>query len=185
VAAYRCQDFYTVFSSYGFTVVPVFILMGLIGASAGVSRTLPSGKQVESAIFQVAFAIGTIVAATAFKANMRVDSGTVATFSANCHSEMDKYRLRQTALDGNRSQCWHAWSLIPQCWTCYLWPHHGNLDRQIIPRRHHPGPHLRLTFALTLVFWCRFRRYGPAGKRFSWKDRFAALPLPSPFYVYS
>lgn len=34
------MDFYTVFSSYGFTIIPLFVLMGMIGASAGVSKSL-------------------------------------------------------------------------------------------------------------------------------------------------
>ena len=34
------MDFYTVFSSYSFTIIPLFVLMGMIGASAGVSESL-------------------------------------------------------------------------------------------------------------------------------------------------
>ncbi|NTU59743.1 MAG: TRAP transporter large permease subunit, partial [Deltaproteobacteria bacterium] len=34
------KDFFSVFTSYGFTVIPLFVLMGQIGASGGVAKSL-------------------------------------------------------------------------------------------------------------------------------------------------
>ncbi len=34
------KDVFSVFSSYGFTVIPLFVLMGQLGASGGVDRNL-------------------------------------------------------------------------------------------------------------------------------------------------
>ena len=34
------KDIYSVLSSYGFTVIPMFVLMGQVGASGGVARGL-------------------------------------------------------------------------------------------------------------------------------------------------
>ena len=34
------KDIYSVFSTYGFTVIPIFVLMGQVGSSGGVARKL-------------------------------------------------------------------------------------------------------------------------------------------------
>ena len=62
------MDFYTVFSSYGFTIIPLFVLMGMIGASAGVSKSLYELGNRWIGHVPGGLAIGTVIAATAFKA---------------------------------------------------------------------------------------------------------------------
>jgi C4-dicarboxylate transporter, DctM subunit len=172
------RDFYAVFSSYGFTVVPLFILMGLIGASAGVSRDLYRLTSKWIGHLPGGLAMGTIVAATAFKAICGSIVATCATFSAIAIPEMDKYGYDKRLSTGTVASVGTLGSLIPPSVGLIIY---GLITETSIGKLFLagiiPGIICALTFVLTLFLWCRLRpEMGPAGERFSWKDRFAALP---------
>ena len=62
------KDVFSVFSSYGFTVIPMFVLMGQLGASGGVARSLYDSAYKFLGHVPGGLAVGTVIAATAFKA---------------------------------------------------------------------------------------------------------------------
>src|SRR4030042_5417477 len=62
------KDVFGVFDSYGFTVIPLFVLMGPVGASGGVARSLYDCAYKWIGHVPGGLAVGTVAAATAFKA---------------------------------------------------------------------------------------------------------------------
>ena len=85
------KDIASVISSYGFTVVPMFVLMGQLGASGGVARGLYDSAYKFVGHVPGGLAIGTVVAATAFKAICGSTPATAATFATVAVPEMDRY----------------------------------------------------------------------------------------------
>src|SRR4030042_512271 len=70
------KDIYSVLSSYGFTVIPMFVLMGQLGASGGGARNLYDSAYKFIGHIPGGVAIGTVAAATALQAHSRPPPGT-------------------------------------------------------------------------------------------------------------
>src|SRR4030042_7001524 len=85
------KDIYSVLSSYGLTVIPLFVLMGQVGASGGVARSLYDSAYKFMGHVPGGLAIGTVAAATAFKAICGSSPATAATFATIAVPEMDRY----------------------------------------------------------------------------------------------
>ena len=62
------KDFFDVFSSYGFTVIPLFILMGQVAFNAGIARRLYQAAYRFMGHIPGGLAMATVVGATVFKA---------------------------------------------------------------------------------------------------------------------
>jgi C4-dicarboxylate transporter, DctM subunit len=170
-------DFYTVFSSYGFTVIPLFTLMGLIGASAGVSTDLYRMTNKWLGHISGGLAIGTVAAATAFKAICGSNTATCATFSAIAVPEMDKYGYDKRLSCGTVATVGTLGNLIPPSVGLVIY---GLITETSIGKLFMagiiPGIICAMTFGLTLWGWCRLRpNLGPAAAKASWTDRFKSL----------
>jgi C4-dicarboxylate transporter, DctM subunit len=171
------MDFYTVFSSYGFTVVPLFTLMGLIGASAGVSTDLYRMANKWLGHISGGLAIGTVVAATGFKAICGSNTATSATFATIAVPEMDKYGYDKRLSCGTVATVGTLGNLIPPSVGLVIY---GLITETSIGKLFMagiiPGIICALVFGLTLYFWCRLRpNLGPAAKKSNWTDRFKSL----------
>jgi C4-dicarboxylate transporter, DctM subunit len=172
------MDFYAVFSSYGFTVVPLFILMGLIGTSAGVSKDLYAVANKWLGHVPGGLAIGTVAAATAFKAMCGSGTATCATFATIAVPEMDKYGYDKKLSCGTVSTVGTLGNLLPPSVGLVIY---GLITETSIGKLFLagiiPGLICALVFGVTLYTWCRMKPgLGPAGQHFAWKERFAALP---------
>src|SRR5271157_1512639 len=62
------KDFFDVFSSYGFTVIPLFIFMGQIAFNAGIAKRLYDSAYKFLGHIPGGLAMATVGGATAFKA---------------------------------------------------------------------------------------------------------------------
>lgn len=89
-------DVYSVFSSYSFIVIPLFILMGQIGTGGGISRALYDSGYRFLGHIPGGLAMGTVAAATVFKAICGSATATAATFAAVAVPEMDRYNYAKT-----------------------------------------------------------------------------------------
>ena len=65
------KDVYNVLSSYGLTVIPLFVLMGQVGASGGVARSLYDSAYKFMGHIPGGLAVGTVAAATAVQGDLR------------------------------------------------------------------------------------------------------------------
>ncbi len=172
------KDIYSVLSSYGFTVIPMFVLMGQVGASGGVARGLYDSAYKFMGHIPGGLAIGTVVAATAFKAICGSSPATAATFATIAVPEMDRYGYDKRLSCGTVATVGTLGILIPPSVVLIVY---GILTETSIGRLFLagiiPGLILAFSFVVTLVGWCWVNpTLGPRGEKSTWSERFGSLP---------
>ena len=172
------MDFYTVFSSYSLIVIPLFVLMGQIGASAGVSKSLYDLGYKCVGHVSGGLAIATVVAATAFKAICGSAVATSATFATIAIPEMDRYGYDKRLSCGTVATVGTLGGIMPPSVGLVIY---GLITDTSIGKLFLagiiPGLIIAFTFALTLFLWCKINpKLGPKGERSTWKQRLVALP---------
>jgi TRAP-type mannitol/chloroaromatic compound transport system permease large subunit len=85
------KDFFDTFTTYGFTVIPLFVLMGQIASNADIAKRLYLSSHKWVGHIPGGLAMTTVVGATLFKAMCGSTLATVATFSGIAIPEMDRY----------------------------------------------------------------------------------------------
>jgi C4-dicarboxylate transporter, DctM subunit len=172
------SDIYTVLSSYGFSVIAMFVLMGQIGASGGVAKNLYNSAYKFLGHIPGGLAIGTVAACTAFKSVCGSAPATAATFATIAVPEMDKYGYDKRLSCGTVATVGTLGILIPPSTTLIVY---GILTETSIGKLFLagilPGLLIAFSFVITLLGWARINpALGPRGEKSSWKERFASLP---------
>lgn len=172
------KDVFSVFSSYGFTVIPMFVLMGQIGASGGIARSLYDSAYKFLGHVPGGLAVGTVIAATAFKAICGSSPATAATFATIAVPEMDRYGYDRSLSCGTVATVGTLGILIPPSVVLIIY---GILTETSIGKLFLagiiPGLLIAFSFAITLIGWSSINpKLGPRGQIFSWKERFSSLP---------
>jgi C4-dicarboxylate transporter DctM subunit len=172
------KDVVAVFGSYGFTVIPLFVLMGQIGASGGIARGLYDCAYRFLGHIPGGLAIGTVAAATAFKAICGSSPATAATFATVAVPEMDRYGYDKRLSCGTVATVGTLGVLIPPSVTLIVY---GILTETSIGKLFLagiiPGLLIAASFVVTLYGWCRLNpALGPAGERSDWGARLRSLP---------
>lgn len=172
------KDIFSVFSSYGFTVIPMFVLMGQVGASGGVARSLYDSAYKFLGHIPGGLAIGTVVAATMFKAICGSSPATAATFATIAVPEMDRYGYDKRLSCGTVATVGTLGILIPPSVVLIVY---GILTETSIGKLFLagiiPGLMIAFSFVLTLVMWNIINpSLGPKGEKSTWGQRFASLP---------
>ena len=85
------RDFYSVYSSYGLTIIPLFIFMGQIAFNAGISRRLYDSAYKFVGCYRGGLATATVCACTAFGAVCGSSPATAATMATVGLPEMKRY----------------------------------------------------------------------------------------------
>ncbi|MBP7528472.1 MAG: TRAP transporter large permease [Syntrophorhabdaceae bacterium] len=85
------RDLYDVFSSYGYTVFPLFIMMGQLAFNSGIAVRLYGVAYKFLGHIPGGLAMATVGGATAFKALCGSSTATAATFASVAIPEMDRY----------------------------------------------------------------------------------------------
>ncbi|MFN2267901.1 MAG: TRAP transporter large permease, partial [Desulfonatronovibrio sp.] len=85
------DEIWGVFSSYGLTVIPMFILMGQISFHAGVNKRLYNAAYVWMGRIRGGMAMATILSCTGFAAICGSNTATAATMGTVALPEMKKY----------------------------------------------------------------------------------------------
>jgi C4-dicarboxylate transporter DctM subunit len=171
-------DIISVFSSYGLIVIPLFILMGQIGAGAGIPRKLYDCAYKFMGHVPGGLAIGTVAAATAFKAVCGSSIATAATFATIAVPEMDRYNYSKKISCGTVATVGTLGVVMPPSVAMIIY---GLLTETSIGKLFLagiiPGLLLAFSFVVTLVGWCKIDpSAGPKGERFTWRQRMASLP---------
>ncbi len=76
------RDIFDALSTYGFTVIPLFVLMGQIGATAGIAVRLYDAAHKFVGHIPGGLAMATVLGATGFKAICGSSPATAATFAS-------------------------------------------------------------------------------------------------------
>ncbi|MFN3534871.1 MAG: TRAP transporter large permease [Desulfatiglandales bacterium] len=172
------KDFFDVLASYGFTVIPLFVLMGQIAFNAGIARKLYDSSYKFIGHIPGGLAIATVAGATAFKAICGSSPATAATFASVAVPEMERYKYDKRLSTGIVATVGTLGILIPPSVTLIVF---GIITEQSIGKLFLagiiPGLLIALFFVLIIYGWCKINpELGPKGERFSWKERVKTLP---------
>jgi C4-dicarboxylate transporter, DctM subunit len=171
------NDTYTIFSSYGFTVIPLFVLMGQIGVGAGMAKSLYDSAYKFIGHVSGGLAIGTVMAGTAFKAICGSTVATTATFATIAVPEMDRYGYDKRLSTGIVATIGTLGAVFPPSVTLVIY---GLLTETSIGKLFLagmiPGLMIAFSFAITLFGWCKMNpKLGPKGERSTWGARIKSL----------
>ena len=172
------KDIFDVFSSYGFTVIPLFVLMGQVAFNAGIARRLFGASYKFIGHVPGGLAMATVAGATAFKAICGSSPATAATFAVVAVPEMDRYGYSKTLSAGIVAVVGTLGILIPPSVTLIVF---GIITEQSIGKLFLaglvPGLMIAFFFICIIYVWCRMDpALGPKGEKSTWKERLVALP---------
>ena len=172
------KDFFDVFSSYGFTVIPLFVLMGQIAFNAGIARRLFNTAYRFIGHVPGGMAMATVAGATAFKAICGSSPATAATFASVAVPEMDRYGYDKKLSTGIVATVGTLGILIPPSVTLIVF---GIITELSIGKLFLAGiiPGLIIAFFFMVIIygWCKINpKLGPKGEKSTWKERITSLP---------
>lgn len=172
------KDFFDAFSSYGLTVIPLFIFMGQIAFKAGIANRLYDSAHKFMGHIPGGLAMATVAGATIFKAMCGSSPATSATFASVAVPEMDRYGYDKKLSTGIVATVGTLGFLIPPSATLIII---GVITEQSIGKLFMagliPGLILALFFIFIIFAWCKVNpSIGPKSERYSWKLRMASLP---------
>ena len=171
------RDIYSVFSSYGLTVIPLFVLMGQIAYNAGISRRLYDCTYKVLGGVRGGLAAATVAACTAFGTVCGSSPATAATMAVVGLPEMRRYGYGDALAAGSVAAGGSLGMLMPPSVVLIVY---GILTEQSIGRLFVAGivPALYMTLWMLGAIWFHCRRHpeeGPPGERFPWRERLWAL----------
>ena len=172
------KDLFDVFSNYGYTVVPLFILMGAAAFESGVAKKLFRASDRFLGHIPGGMAMATVAAATIFKAISGSSPATAATFAVAAVPEMDKYGYDKKLSTGVVSVVGTLGVLMPPSVFLIIF---GIVTEQSIGKLFLagivPGLICAVFFLAIIYGWCRINpAVGPKGNRSTWRERFSSLP---------
>jgi tripartite ATP-independent transporter DctM subunit len=171
------KDIFDVFSSYGFTVIPLFILMGQIAFNAGIAKRLYDTGYRFVGNIPGGLAMATVAGAAAFGTVTGSATATAATFASVAYPEMDRYHYSKKLSTGIIAVGGTLGSLIPPSVTLIVY---GMITETSIGKLFLaatvPGLIISLLFMSIIYGWCKIDpSLGPKGERSTWKERWVSL----------
>jgi len=172
------KDFFETFASYGFTVIPLFVLMGQIAFNAGIAKRLYDGANRFIGHIPGGLGLATVAGVTIFKAICGSSAATTATFAGVAVPEMDRFGYSKKFSTGIVAVAGTLGILLPPSVVLIIF---GMITEQSIGKLFLaglvPGLILAALFAAVIVGWCKINPLvGPKSHRYTWKDRVGTLP---------
>jgi C4-dicarboxylate transporter DctM subunit len=172
------KDIWDVFANYGFTVIPLFVLMGQIAFNAGIAKRLFNTAYRFIGHVPGGMAMATVAGATAFKAICGSSPATAATFASVAVPEMDRYGYDKKLSTGIVATVGTLGILIPPSVTLIVF---GIITELSIGKLFLAGiiPGLIIAFFFICIIygWCKINpKLGPKGEKSTWGERLASLP---------
>ena len=171
------RDMYSVFSSHGLTVIPLFVLMGQFAFHGGIAKRIYSAAYHWTGWMPGGLAMATVGACTAFGAVCGSGPATAATMATVGLPEMKNYRYYPELSAGVVASGGGLGMLMPPSVVLIVY---GMLTQQSIGKLFVAGilPALLIMvlFMATVAIVCWFRpEMGPTGKSFTLREKFIAL----------
>jgi C4-dicarboxylate transporter DctM subunit len=172
------RDVFEVITNYGYTVFPLFILMGQIGFNAGIAERLYDAAHKFVGHIPGGLAMATVMGATGFKAICGSSAATSATFASVAIPEMDRFSYSRALSTGIVATVGTLGVIIPPSVTLIIY---GILTEQSIGQLFLAGiiPGLLIAFFfLGIIFmWAKTKpQDAPMSNRSTWKQRMRSLP---------
>jgi len=172
------RDIYDVITNYGYTVFPLFILMGQVGFNAGIAVRLYDAAHRFVGHIPGGLAMATVLGATGFKTICGSAAATAATFASVAIPEMDRYGYDRKLSTGIVATVGSLGCIIPPSVVLIVF---GILTEQSIGQLFLAGiiPGLIIaTFFLGIIYgWAKINpEIAPVSERSTWKARIRSLP---------
>jgi tripartite ATP-independent transporter DctM subunit len=170
--------FWSVFSRYEFSVIPMFVLVGEIIFYAGYSDRLYRSTYQWCGHVRGGLGITTILASAGFSAICGSNTATAATMSAVAIPSMRRYKYHPLLMAGTVAAGATLGVMVPPSIVLVVYGLQTRTSiTQLFAGTLLPSAMLMTTMAATTWLLClRHRHWGPPGERATWRQRLAALP---------
>ena len=170
-------DVFEIFSSYGLTVVPLFVFMGQLSYYSGISQRLYESAYVIFGSRRGGLAMATVGACAGFSAISGSTNATAATMATVTVPEMKRYGYDMGLATGTVAAAGSLGILIP---PSVIFIVYGILTEQSIGKLFAAGilPGILLSFLFLLVIYIRVRRnpeLAPPGPKTSFREKFRSF----------
>lgn len=171
-------DLWNIFSNYGLTVIPMFILVGEFVHYGGYNNGLYYATYRWFGHYRGGLAITTIMACAAFSAISGSNTATAATMSSVAIPEMKKYKYNPLLNAGSVAAGATLGVLIPPSIVLVVFGlYTGQSIGKLFFGNVIPSVILTALIAATVFWIChRHPEWGPKGPRSTWRERMKALP---------
>jgi len=172
------RDIYDVLTNYGYTVFPLFILMGQVGFNAGIAVRLYDAAYKFIGHIPGGLAMATVVGATGFKTICGSSAATAATFASVAIPEMDRYGYDRKLSTGIVATVGSLGCIIPPSVGLIIF---GIITQQSIGQLFLagiiPGLIVALFFLGIIYVWVKINpKIATMSERSTWKARLGSLP---------
>jgi C4-dicarboxylate transporter, DctM subunit len=172
------KDFFDNFTTYSYTVIPLFIIMGEFASNSNIAKRLYLGAHKWFGHIPGGLAMTTVAGATAFKAMCGSTLATVGTFSNLAMPEMDRYGYKKELSAGTIASVSTIGMILPPSTVLIIY---GLEVEQSIGRLFLAGimPALMISalFMAVIAGWVSLKpEIAPRGEKAPWKERFAVIP---------
>jgi C4-dicarboxylate transporter DctM subunit len=172
------KDYFDTFTTYGFTVIPLFVLMGQVASNSNIAKRIYMASHKWVGHVPGGLAMTTVAGATIFKAMCGSTLATVATFSGIAIPEMDRYGYKKELSTGVVASVGTIGMLIPPSLVLIIY---GIVVEQSIGRLFLAGiiPGLLISFFFMCVIygWVSINpAIAPRAPKASWSERVRVLP---------
>jgi C4-dicarboxylate transporter, DctM subunit len=172
------KDFFDTFTTYSFTVIPLFIVMGEFAQNSNIAKRLYNGAHKWIGHIPGGLAMTTVVGATAFKAMCGSTLATVGTFSGLAIPEMDRYGYKKELSTGTVASVSTIGMILPPSTVLIIY---GLEVEQSIGRLFLAGiiPALMISvfFMFVIAGWVLWKpEIAPRAEKGTWKERLEAIP---------
>jgi len=172
------RDLYDVITNYGYTVFPLFILMGQIGFNAGIAVRLYDAAHKFIGHIPGGLAMATVVGATGFKTICGSSAATAATFASVAVPEMDRFGYDRRLSTGIVATVGTLGCIIPPSVVLIVF---GIITEQSIGQLFLagivPGLIIALIFMGIIYGWVKMDpKIAPRAERSTWRARIRSLP---------
>ncbi|MBI9081251.1 MAG: TRAP transporter large permease [Pseudodesulfovibrio sp.] len=171
-------ELWNVFSKYGLTVIPLFILMGQICFYSGVNERLYKSAYAWMGEIRGGLAMTTILACAGFAAICGSNSATAATMSTVALPEMKKFKYNPILSTGSVAAGATLGVIIPPSVVLIIIGlQTGQSIAQLFVGGMVPGVLLTLLFLSTVWYLCKKNPdWGPAGPKTTFSEKLKSLP---------
>jgi len=172
------KDFFDTFTTYSYTVIPLFIMMGELAQNSNIAKRLYVGAHKWFGHIPGGLAMTTVMGATAFKAMCGSTLATVGTFSGLAIPEMDRYGYKKELSAGTVASVSTIGMILPPSTVLIIY---GLQVEQSIGRLFLAGilPALMIAFFFMVVIagWVTLQpAIAPRAEKATWRERIAAIP---------
>jgi tripartite ATP-independent transporter DctM subunit len=171
------KDFFDSFTTYSYTVIPLFIVMGELTSNSSIAKRLYNGAHKWFGHIPGGLAMTTVVGATAFKAMCGSTLATVGTFSNLALPEMDRYGYQKELSAGTIASVSTIGMILPPSTVLIIY---GLQNEQSIGALFMAGivPALMIAalFMLVIAGWvCLKPEVAPRAGKATWKERLVVI----------